>query len=292
MTLRIDGIDVSHHQGEIPWDRTDRYELVIAKATQGRSFVDRQCAANLTAARARGVRYRGLYHFLDWSDPGRQAAHLLETVDDLGGLLEGEHLWLDWESDGPNHRPPPPPGFLRDALDVVNARHPGRVGWYTYRSLAKAHRGSFGEPLWLASPADPVRFARELGACLVQFDQLGAPGFRSPIDVNYIVDRVALDMLCGYPLPWLPPATAPTPTPKPGGLTDMFRIKLADDPTNTELLIGCGYYQHIADGHIAAVYDLAGVPVVDVNTAYAKHFIGSLKPEGPPPPTGNLAGAW
>jgi GH25 family lysozyme M1 (1,4-beta-N-acetylmuramidase) len=88
-------IDVSHHNGAIDWSAVAGagIALVFIKATQGVGFVDPAFERNRSAAVNAGVLVVP-YHFLDTSDPDRQAEHFL-AVTDLG---EGQPAMLDWET--------------------------------------------------------------------------------------------------------------------------------------------------------------------------------------------------
>lgn len=82
------GIDVSHHQGVIDWERVARSSVengypirfVIMKATEGSSFTDPDYLDNIADARKAGF-VCGVYHFYDpWTSPEKQAAHYINTV--------------------------------------------------------------------------------------------------------------------------------------------------------------------------------------------------------------------
>ncbi|HTV90014.1 MAG TPA: GH25 family lysozyme [Stellaceae bacterium] len=91
-------IDVSHHNGAIDWPAVAAagIALTFVKATQGEHFVDPAFARNRAAAAAVGLLVVP-YHFLDGSDPDRQAAHFLAAA----GLAAGEAAMIDWESAAP-----------------------------------------------------------------------------------------------------------------------------------------------------------------------------------------------
>ncbi|HUH84280.1 MAG TPA: GH25 family lysozyme [Stellaceae bacterium] len=81
------GIDVSHHQGAIDWDRVrgDDVAFVYVKATEGAYFVDPRFAANWQGARRVGLPV-GAYHFFNLCRPGRDQARNFLAVDlELGG---------------------------------------------------------------------------------------------------------------------------------------------------------------------------------------------------------------
>ena len=85
----VKGVDVSHYQGEIDWEALASQGLSFAfiKATEGSASVDERFAANLEGARAAGLR-TGAYHFFSYDSPGAaQAAHFIETVPGLPGML-------------------------------------------------------------------------------------------------------------------------------------------------------------------------------------------------------------
>lgn len=99
----IHGIDVSHHQGTIDWNKlknnalADGYPLrfVFMKATEGSSRVDPNFNENFEQAYKYGF-IRGVYHF--WSNQSTaraQAYYFLENVhlleDDLPPVLDIEH---------------------------------------------------------------------------------------------------------------------------------------------------------------------------------------------------------
>ena len=82
------GIDVSHHQGKIDWDRValssavNGYPIrfVIMKATEGSTFTDPEFLDNIRAARAAGF-VCGVYHFYNpGTSPEKQAEHYINTV--------------------------------------------------------------------------------------------------------------------------------------------------------------------------------------------------------------------
>ena len=82
------GIDVSHHQGWIDWNRVAQssamnsypVRFVIMKATEGSTFTDSSYSDNIIEARKAGF-ICGVYHFFDpWTSPDKQAAHYINTV--------------------------------------------------------------------------------------------------------------------------------------------------------------------------------------------------------------------
>jgi len=83
------GIDVSHWQGTIDWQKVkgDGIQFAIAKATEGTSFVDPEFAANWAGMKQTGV-LRGAYHFFRASSDGvAQAQHFVQV---MGPLADGD----------------------------------------------------------------------------------------------------------------------------------------------------------------------------------------------------------
>ncbi len=78
----VRGIDVSHHQGPIDWDRVAEAGIRFAyiKATEGGDLVDRRFVENWRGAHRAGLA-RGAYHFFTLCRPGtEQAANFMATV--------------------------------------------------------------------------------------------------------------------------------------------------------------------------------------------------------------------
>ena len=78
----IKGIDISHHQGAINWDKVaaDGVDFVFMKATEGQDFLDTKFAYNWEEAARVGIP-RGAYHFfLPSVDAEKQAQNFIRTV--------------------------------------------------------------------------------------------------------------------------------------------------------------------------------------------------------------------
>ncbi|SHJ37479.1 glycoside hydrolase family 25 protein [Aquimarina spongiae] len=79
------GMDISHFQGEIQWNKikADGVNFVYMKATQGTTFKDPRFEKN-HAATKKNCLYRGAYHFYETGkDPKKQAQNFTETVKEL-----------------------------------------------------------------------------------------------------------------------------------------------------------------------------------------------------------------
>lgn len=97
----IMGIDVSHHQGLIDWDKLREAQIgqvpvsfAFIKATEGRETVDPNFMTNFVRAREQGI-IRGAYHFFSPKAPARaQAENYIQQVrlepGDLPPVLDVE----------------------------------------------------------------------------------------------------------------------------------------------------------------------------------------------------------
>ena len=80
----VDGIDVSHWQGDINWNDVynDGYRFAFAKATEGTSYVDDHFTTNMENGHAAGL-YMGAYHFAHPADNNatQEADHFLNVIE-------------------------------------------------------------------------------------------------------------------------------------------------------------------------------------------------------------------
>ncbi len=85
----IQGIDVSHHQGQINWPQVAQQAIQFAfiKATEGGDFKDKQFQNNWDQARAVGIDV-GAYHFFTFCRTGlQQAKNFIDTVPNISDAL-------------------------------------------------------------------------------------------------------------------------------------------------------------------------------------------------------------
>ena len=156
------GIDVSHHQGRIDWQRVrdDGISFAYIKATEGGDWVDPRFETNWKEAGDAGLR-RGTYHFFTLCRAGEaQANHFL-------GVLPGDEAALppavDLELKG-NCSARPSQIAVRNELDrfvqLVEAELDRILILYVGDDFEDAYptKGRLGRPLWqlsfLRRPAD------------------------------------------------------------------------------------------------------------------------------------------
>ena len=85
----VQGIDVSHYQGDIDWEMLENQGIDFAyvKATEGSSFVDERFTENWAGAGATAMKI-GAYHFFSFDSEGEtQAQNYIDTVGELSGKL-------------------------------------------------------------------------------------------------------------------------------------------------------------------------------------------------------------
>lgn len=195
------GIDISNHQGTFDWAaaKAGGVKFAWVKATEGKTFVDKQLARNLSEARKYGIPV-GAYHFarpdFGTADAEAEAAHFVKTLKANGGLKSGDLLpVLDLEStDGPKGASLSQwaskwMAAVQKALDV-------KAVFYSYPSfITSTMAGAFGlgdHILWLASygPNDGQQHrAKPVGAWNVvdvhQYTSNGRiPGISGRLDLN------------------------------------------------------------------------------------------------------------
>jgi Lyzozyme M1 (1,4-beta-N-acetylmuramidase) len=87
---KVRGIDVSHYQGEIDWDKvagSGKWQFVYIKATEGKDMTDAYFKSNWEQARNEGMLI-GAYHFFTTQSTGaEQAAHFIEEVPNVASTL-------------------------------------------------------------------------------------------------------------------------------------------------------------------------------------------------------------
>lgn len=160
---RIDGIDVSHWQGNIVWKNVPNMMVMVAKATHGAYKVDKTFKRNWKGMAGR-CQFRGAYHFLTEDDPQMQAEHFYNTV---GPLQPGDFIVIDVEPAGTT--PILPTKHVVSAMKhmeqlfgvpvvvYIGAFYPGvkaiigkRAWWlpaYTTRRKAKGLAARIGKPV-------------------------------------------------------------------------------------------------------------------------------------------------
>ncbi|XP_014274991.1 lysozyme M1 [Halyomorpha halys] len=140
-------IDISHYQKEIDFAKikNDSIVAVIHKATEGKTYVDRNYYERRIEAEEEGLLW-GAYHFANKGNPIGQADHFLNVVGDTESIL----LVLDLEENRGNNMSP-------DEAEVFVKRIEERTGrlplMYGSRIFLKAYNSEILNKckLWIAS---------------------------------------------------------------------------------------------------------------------------------------------
>lgn len=204
MRYDLHGIDVSHHNRKINWERVKeaeaggvRLQFAFIKATEGATLVDRHFTRNWTAAREAGLR-RGAYHFYHPTrDPIRQADNFIRRV----ALEAGDFApVLDFEVTNGQ----PDANIIRDLgiwLDAIESHYGVKPIIYTnthlYDRFIRAHFD--GYPLWIADYSDPRLDRYDADKLyLWQHNQRGGvAGVKGHVDFNVFVrDPGDLNEIC------------------------------------------------------------------------------------------------
>jgi lysozyme len=194
----VRGIDVSHYQGRIDWDRVAAagFRFVFAKATEGVRYVDPTYLRNKTDAEREGLVF-GAYHFASPdarpNDPIREANHFLDRarlipgnlvpvldLETTGGLSH-RHL-IRWILRWMRH--------VRERLGVRPILYTSPLGWQLRTGDTRTIAGAGYEQLWVAhwgveEPTVPGGHWDRHGWTFWQRSECGSvPGIRGCVDVD------------------------------------------------------------------------------------------------------------
>lgn len=155
----IQGIDISHHQGDIDWKAISalpNVRFAIMKATEGGDFRDSKFAENWQRARHAGI-VRGAYHFFSFRRPGKdQAQNVRATVPREPGTLP---IAIDLEFVGNCNKIPTLDELSTEVTEFVTElgrTHPEKPIFYVtpefFDQYLKGNESAFPDHyLWLRS---------------------------------------------------------------------------------------------------------------------------------------------
>lgn len=194
------GIDVSHFQGTVDWQKVRQAGIAfaIAKATQGDGYEDPMFRVNWPAMKAAGL-IRGAYDFYDVADdPATQAREFISRVSleagDLPPVVDIETM------NGAADTIAGLAADLRTYLDLLSAHYGVKPIIYTGPGFWNAHvNESFGDfPLWVAVYADAIELPHGWSTWTIwQHSQTGTiEGVDGAVDLDrFNGDREALEAL-------------------------------------------------------------------------------------------------
>ena len=170
---KVRGIDVSHNNGTIDWQKVAAAGIAFAfaKATESTGFVDPQFNTNYAAMKSNGL-LRGSYHFFrPKSDAQAQAQNFLKVVPQLGpgdlpptldvevndgksasDIIQGVQQWLETVGSALGCKPIiyTSASFWNANLSGTNqfADHPLWVAHYTSKAQPNIPQGFTGYTIW------------------------------------------------------------------------------------------------------------------------------------------------
>lgn len=151
---QVQGIDVSHYQGDICWEKIREQDIDFAfiKATEGSGHLDERFQENWEESAMAGIP-AGAYHFFSFDSPGKNQAEWYITN---AGSLEGRLIpAVDVEFYGNKEADPPQKAEvvreLKAFLDRLEDEYQARpVIYTTYKVYELYILGEFeGYPLWI-----------------------------------------------------------------------------------------------------------------------------------------------
>lgn len=139
---RLTGVDVSSHQAG--WAPATGDTFVFVKTSEGTTYTNPERAAQLAAARAKGL-LTGHYHWLTPGKPLEQAAYFVANAD----IRTNDPLWCDWEkqSDGTRPTVQDVAAFIAEVQRLVPT---SKVGLYCNRGDWTSTTVKAGDGLWIA----------------------------------------------------------------------------------------------------------------------------------------------
>lgn len=149
----IRGIDISHHQKIINWEklRTEHLQFVFIKATEGGDWKDPLFHENWLHAEQAGVA-RGAYHFFTLCTSGKdQAQNFIETVPNEPMMLPPI---IDFEFGGNCQSRPSQQAVLKELMDCIGeierVYHYAPIIYITYEAYQYYLRGELPQSkIWV-----------------------------------------------------------------------------------------------------------------------------------------------
>lgn len=146
----IQGIDISHHNGKINWDKLPEFiEFVGVKCTQGTGYLDPKYKENISNARKKGKAILH-YHYAEGITPIKEVEWFYKNAD----IREGECIALDFEV-----RTPGQVIFCEDFIKQSITKFRFTPFFYSYVSIIKLFKTGLPEicGLWIADPSGKPR---------------------------------------------------------------------------------------------------------------------------------------
>ncbi|QFG14833.1 endolysin [Arthrobacter phage Lymara] len=236
---RLNGIDVSMHQGTALSFAATGAQFVGIKATEGVGYTDPQYVANVAKARRDGLPIMH-YHFArpfaaDGNTATAEADWFLSVV--RAQLGPDDVLVLDFEAEN-THRT----DWANDFLDLVHANTEKRPWLYCNQSVANqpgwdAVKGKY--PLWCAQyPSPVIQSWSPLNAApsvpgwnlvMWQYSQSGRlPGYGGDLDLNVFYGDMGAWQTLAAGGNWIAPVVPPVVAPPVAGTPSQCIVEPGD----------------------------------------------------------------
>lgn len=170
--LNAQGIDVSHHNGNIDFKKVaaDGISFVFMKATQGKSFRSSKFLQFVKDAKAAGLLI-GTYHYVDDSAGSveaakAEAANFYNAIEAAGGIdMFDLPPVMDYESNKKGYSKATITAVAKAFLEEVHRLTGVKPMVYTYPAFIGNFSGLSGYPLWIArysnqTPSDASGWTR------------------------------------------------------------------------------------------------------------------------------------
>lgn len=151
-TYPVHGLDISHHQEDIDWNKLDRRyaQFIFIKATEGATHKDTRFTEYWKQAKARNIPV-GAYHFFTFCRSGKeQAVNFIESVPvgscDLPPAID---LEFDGNCHSSNHKEDLL-GEITEYIDIIEAHYHKKVIIYATSEFYKKYvADNFKDnPIW------------------------------------------------------------------------------------------------------------------------------------------------
>jgi lysozyme len=189
----ITGLDVSHHQGNIDWQKvadTRKYTFVYIKATEGHDFTDDLFKQNWQGAKAAGLQV-GAYHFFSVRSSGQEQAELFiaNVPKDNTALAPVIDIEIDISRDKTQIR--------RELQELVsrleNYYQQPPILYVTYDTYQAYIQGNFRHnPIWIRDILKPPAIPDRAWSMWQYTNRGRVPGIATYVDVNVLNGEVGM----------------------------------------------------------------------------------------------------
>lgn len=194
------GIDVSHHQGEIEWNKVKKWKdkkinFVYIKATEGATYVDKTYQTNVKGAQSNNLLVGSYHYFRTTSSVKNQFRNFIKNVDknkqDLIPLIDVEER-NNW-GNAEYHR------NLQEFLDLVENHFGKKPIIYTVNSFYNLNlSGKYKSYHFLIGRygQNPPNMRDKTSWTIWQFSETGrVDGIPRYVDINVINSKYSLQDL-------------------------------------------------------------------------------------------------